>query len=47
LTYSVKHGGKIAIVENRMESTVVENKMGSTPWWKTKFLWGGSGKQNP
>jgi hypothetical protein len=37
LTPSVKHGGKIGLVEN---------KMGSTPWWKTKFIWGVSVKQN-
>jgi hypothetical protein len=36
LTHSVKHGGKIAIVENRIESTVVENKIS----------WGVSVKQN-
>jgi hypothetical protein len=31
LTHSVKHGGKIALVEN---------KMGSTPWWKIEFCSG-------
>jgi hypothetical protein len=36
LTHSVKHGGKIAIVENKTESTVVENKTRLTPWWKIK-----------
>jgi hypothetical protein len=29
LTHSVKHGGKIAIVENKMENPIVENKIGS------------------
>jgi hypothetical protein len=37
LTHSVKHGGKIGLVEN---------KTSLTPWWKIKFLWGGSVKQN-
>jgi hypothetical protein len=37
LTHSVKHGGKIGLVENKTRLT---------PWWKIKFLWGVSVKQN-
>ena len=43
---SVKHGGKPPSVKHGGKIGLVENKMGSTPWWKTKFRWGVSGKQN-
>jgi hypothetical protein len=46
-THSVKHGGKPHSVKHGGKIAIVENRMVSTPWWKTKFLWGGSVKQNP
>jgi hypothetical protein len=31
LTHSVKHGGKIGLVENRIENPIVENKIRFEP----------------
>jgi hypothetical protein len=44
---SVKHGGKPPSGKHGGKIGLVENKMGSTPWYKTKFRWGVSVKQNP
>jgi len=38
-TPSVKHGGKPPSVKHGGKIALVENKMGSTRWWKTKFRW--------
>ena len=43
---SVKHGGKPPSVKHGGKIGLVENKTRFTPWWKTKFRWGVSVKQN-